>query len=418
MKKPHIVILGCGFGGMYVARRLAPAVRKGTIDVTVVHRTNYFLFTPLLHEVATGGLGPMSVSEPLREIFAGTGIRVRQATATQIDGAKKQIHLENGTIAYDALVIATGADSNFFGTPGADTFALPLKTLQDAVTIRERVIHALERALCAPTKAEQHALLSFIVVGGGATGVELMAELVEFIVGVARRYYQTEQRPFSEKDITLTLVSSGKDILSSFPQNIRSAAEKRLRAKGVTLRLETSVAAVTADGVILKDGAHIPSATVLWMAGVQPLLPKIIGSEPQVARGRLCVDPFFRVPEMPQVFAMGDVAVRVIDGKPEPLPMLAQVAVAEAKTVADNVLAAMRGAALRTFAFKPKGVLVSLGQWYAVGEIFSTALRGRFAWWIWRTVYLFKFASWKRRLRIAFEWTINLFYPRDITTVR
>ncbi|MBP9748753.1 NAD(P)/FAD-dependent oxidoreductase, partial [Patescibacteria group bacterium] len=365
MAKPHIVILGCGFGGMYVARRLAPEVRKGTIDVTIVHRTNYFLFTPLLHEVATGGLGPMSISEPLREIFAGTGIRVRQAMATKIDGVKKQIHLEKGTLTYDTLVIATGADSNFFGTPGAREYALPLKTLQDAITIRERVIHALERALCAPTKAEKKALLSFIVVGGGATGVELMAELAEFIVGVAHRYYRTEQRPFSEKDITLTLISSGKDILSSFPPRIRSAAEKRLRAKGVTLRLETSVTAVSADGVILKDGSRIPSATVLWMAGVQPLLPEIIGPQPQVARGRLCVDSFFQIPELPKVFAMGDVAVRIVDGKPEPLPMLAQVAVAEAKTVACNVLAAVNDSAMRTFVFQLKGVLISLGQWYA-----------------------------------------------------
>ena len=408
MPKPRVIVIGAGFGGLYVARALAARARAGTIDLAIVNRVNYFLFTPLLHEVATGGLTPTSVTEPLREIFGGTPVRVLQGDVTAIDAARKIVRTTAGDFAYDVAVLATGAENESYGVPGVDAFGLPLKTLADAVRIRERVIEAFERAERAETAEERDRLHAFAVVGGGATGVELAAELAEFLQGLDRAH----GRP-APSAARIALVNAAPELLAQFPASLRAAAETRLRSIGVDVRNGASVAAISGQGIALADGASIPAATVIWTAGVRPRPPAFEGASVVIRGGRVVVGADLRVVGADGLFALGDVAA--IEGAPT--PMLAQAAVAQARVVARNVLATVRGAPLADFRFRPKGLLVSLGQWFAVGEVFSRALRGRFAWWLWRTIYLFKFASGKKRLRIAFEWTVNLFYPRDITRV-
>lgn len=411
--KKHIVIIGSGFGGMEVARRLSPYVRVGSIDVTVINRTNAFLFTPLLHEVATGGLSPTSVTEPLREVFVGTGIRVVQGDVTSIDTTTKTITVGTCAVTYDVAVLATGAETNYYNTPGAEACAVPLKTLGDALRIREQVIDAFERAALTIDADARKKLLSFVVVGAGATGVELVTELAEFTNGIACRYFRDGKNGIDPSDVTVTLVSAGAELLAQFPLATRVAADKQLQREGIVIRRNAQVKAVDTHGVVLADGSRIDAALVAWTAGVKPMVPPFAGRTPSMEKGRVLVDAMLRATGCDDVFVLGDSAAFTQGGAQ--LPMLAQVAVAQGKAVAQNVLATVRQRPLVSFMYRSKGSLVSLGQWFAAGTVGPLHLSGRFTWWLWRTVYLFKFASTKKRVRIAFEWTLNLFSPRDIT---
>lgn len=400
----RVVIVGCGFGGVYVARQLLPYVRRGDIALTVVNKTNFFLFTPLLHEVATGGLTPTSVTEPLREIFADSGIVVCQGETRGIDRDKKIIYVGEQAIAYDYAVIATGATTNYYGVPGAEENAYSLKSLADAVRIRDRVIDCFERAMTLRDEQARRRALSFAVVGGGATGVELAAELLEFSSGMTHRYRAT--------DASVTLINASKELLATFEPKIRDVALRRLRRTGVDVLLEKNVTQVMPDKVLFADGGAVEADTIIWAAGVKPQLPDFLSSPPRLVGGRIAVDDFLRVEGDDSLFVLGDAAAL-----PKPLPMLAQVAVAQADTVAANIIAARERREPRAFVYRSKGSLVSIGQWFAAGTIFNAMIHGRLAWWAWRTIYLFKFLSWKKRVRIAFEWTVSLFNPRDITKV-
>jgi len=425
MLRPHIVIIGAGFGGVYAAKQLASRVKKGELDLTIVSRTNYFLFTPLLHEVATGGLSPRSVAEPLREIFVDTDIRMVQGNVGSIDMAAQTVLVDSGSsehisLNYDYLIIATGAETNYYGIPGAAELSLPLKNLTDAVMIRGRVIDAFERAVLTDDEGRRRELLSFAIVGGGPTGVELAAELAEFAHGIAERYYNGGY--CKPEEVTVTLVNSGKELLGPFSPALRKAAEDRLIHNGVIVMNEVAVTKVTSSGLETVGGKAITAATVIWAAGVMAVAPPFVGEAPASSGGRLAVDGSFRLAGSDRVFAMGDVAAYVDTddmqkdpSKPRSLPMLAQVAVAQARAVTRNILAAIRGETLGDFHYRSKGSFVSVGQWFAVGDVFHRKLTGRLAWWIWRTVYLFKFASWRKRIVIASEWAFELVLPRDIT---
>lgn len=412
MIKPHILILGAGFGGMYTARQFKHLVKRGEVDVTIVNETNYFLFTPLLHEVATGSLGPQSVSEPLREIFAGSGIKMCQGTVISIDRKNRKVivlgdvngddihHRVKHEISYDFLVISTGATTNYYNIPGADIHTYPLKTLYDAVMIRRRVIDSFEEASMCDDPLIRAQLLSFVVVGGGPTGIEIVSELSELVKGMIKRYY-------NDFESTITLVNSGPELLQQFSPKLRKAAYDRLVKDGVKISLGSSVTSVSPRGIELSNNTTVFSYTVIWSAGVTPVIPPFDGDMPELAGKRLVVDAYFRISGDERVFALGDVA--------GVLPMLAQVAVGQARAVASNIKASIEGKKLKTFSYHSKGSMVSIGQYFAIGEIFHLKISGVIAWWLWRTIYLFKFISWKKRLRIVASWTINLFYPRDIT---
>jgi NADH dehydrogenase len=428
MLRPHIVILGAGFGGMYVARYLKHLAKKGDIDLTIVNETNYFLFTPLLHEVATGSLAPASVAEPIREIFAHSGVRIVQGTVEAIDRGTKTVHIlgdinseethhrPSHDIKYDFLVIATGAATNYYNIPGADIFTYPLKTLADAAAIRDRIIDSFEEAVLCDDPAVRARLLSFAIVGGGATGVETAAEVADFVGGIVDRYYNdTDCDPneigyCSPEEPTVSLIHAGPELLQMFAPSLRKAAEKRLRESGVQLYLGSTVTEVSPHGLKLSNNTSVPSSTVIWAAGVKPSMPRFEGDQPTIVAGRLAVDGYFRLQGDDRVFALGDMAAY-----PTPMPMLAQVAVGQAKIVAKNIRAAIKKKPMKMFHYHPKGSMVSVGSWFAIGQIYSMNISGKLTWWLWRSVYLFKFFSWKKRIRIVLGWTLNSLYPRDIT---
>jgi len=438
MLRPHIVILGAGFGGTYVGKKLARLAKAGEIDLTIVNRTNYFLFTPLLHEVATGSLSPRSVAEPLREVFVGMQTRIIQGVVDTIDLEKQAVKIAAGpgnaafSIEYDYLVISTGAETNYYGIPGADRLALPLKTLSDAARIRNRIIDAFETATLTIDKAERARALSFVVVGGGPTGVEVAGELAELVANMVKRYFShtkdcdpNDPGHCSPEEPTIALVDTGPAILSMFSPKLQAEAAERLKAAGVSIHQNTKVTEVTPQGLRLGDGSLLSAGTVIWAAGVKPVVPHFEGdAQPELVAGRLAVNGSFQLKGQSKVFVLGDTAgyidshdVKKAAPAPRPVPQLAQVAVAEARIVAGNILAAIQGKDLSDFHYHSKGSMVSVGQWFAVGEIFSMKIAGPFTWWLWRTVYLFKFASWRKRVRIALEWAFELISPRDITKV-
>ncbi len=431
-QRTRIVIIGNGFGGVYSAKHLYSLVERGLAEVTIIGRANHFLFTPLLHEVATGGLSPTSVVEPLHEVFRHSNVHCLEMEVAKIDLAEQVVIgtcrgvLEH--IPYDYLVIASGAETNSYDIKGVAEHAYFLKTLADAVAIRNRIIQAVEEASATTDVMKRQQLLSFAVVGAGPTGVELVSEMIEFLEELVGDYYS---KNLSLADISVSLISSGPDIVTQFAPPLRKEVLDILTAKKVKVLLNMTVCEVTEQGVVAKCGTAEPSmlsaGTVVWVAGVKgtpvPLMKKVDAPVTVHPSGRLVVSEQLQLPGYEQVFALGDAATHLASPDGRPLPMLAQVAEQEAEVVAANIKALVeshlsgRPASLFPYRLHLKGMLLSLGQWQAVGDIHGFHLSGPFMWWLWRTTYLSKFLSWRKRFKIVFEWTINLFSPRDITRV-
>ena len=421
-KKPHVVIIGAGFGGVYVAKYLVSELGDA-VEITIINRDNYFLFTPLLHEVATGSLSYQSVIEPVAEMFRGTHVHFAETEAHHIDFENKTVEAESQTFPYDYLVIASGSKTNFFGVPGVAEHAIMLKTLSDAMALRKRIIETIKKASRVSNPEERKHLISFVIVGGGPTGVELTAELSEFVQQVARSYYS---KALEANEISITLIASGADLIPQFSPQVRAKALSVLKGKGIEILLGTAVTEIQADGVQTKD-AHgtrfIPAGTIVWAAGVQAVLPEMKGEAHVHKSGRLMVNGSLQVEGHTDAFAIGDEAIPAMKEGEMPVPQLAQSAVEEAKIAAKNISELVRSAqenrtpALSGFTYRSKGMLISLGSWQAAGDAFGFHLSGPIMWFVWRTTYLFKFIPWRKRLSIVFEWTINLLSPRDISEV-
>lgn len=411
--KKKVIIVGGGFGGVYTSKYLKKLLKEDLVEVTLLNKTNYFLFTPLLHEVATGGLSPLSAAESIREILKKIKIDFCQTEVRSIDFDQKIVKTNDGHFNYDFLVLAPGANTEFYNIPGAEEYGMPLKTLYDAVKIRTKIIDSFEKASVTNSPELRQELLTFTIVGGGATGVELAAEISEFSLDTLYSYYS--KTLCKKNDIKIILISNNKDLLPRFPKELREWSLKSLKLKGIDIKLESQVSSVSQNEITINNGQKIKTQNVFWSAGVTPNFPELIGNT-EVGKNGIKVNEYLQAEKQNSVFVLGDGAD--FSGRDKsPLPMLAQVAVNQAKNVTKNIENIIKGRDLRPFEYKSKGHLISLGQWNAVGNIYGFKLRGRFTWWLWRTVYLFKFISFKKKLRIAFEWTVNLFYPRDITKI-
>lgn len=412
MPAHRIVILGAGFGGVetYLALRKA---KRPNLDITLINKTNYFLFTPLLHEVATGGLGHHNVVEAVREIIGRDPASFLQAEIKDIDTAQRVVHTSAGDVSYDTLVIATGATTAYYGIPGAQEHGYVLKNLSDALRLRNRLIDLFEQAGQAKTASERKQILSFAVVGGGATGVETATEMADLFNDTFQRYYSGD---FKRKEVSLSLVSADAELLMPFHPNLRRKALQVLQGEGINVKLKMQVKEVTPQGLTFADGTTLLATTVVWAAGVQPAMVPPAGFECDRGK-RIMVDEFLRVKGQDRVFALGDAACFHTDPAPDarPLPMLAQVAVRQGPIVATNILRTLDKQSLVPFTFKMKGSLVSLGRFQAAAQIGPLHLTGPLAWFIWRTVYFFNFHAWSKRFRIGADWFVNLFFPRDIT---
>lgn len=391
----HVVIVGAGFGGLAATRALADA----PVDVTLIDRRNHHLFQPLLYQVATAALNPADIAYPIRAIFRSQeNVQVLLGAVERIDPDGRRVVLTDGDeVAYDTLILATGAGHSYFGNEQWERHAPGLKSLEDAVEIRRRILLAFEAAERAEDPDEQRRLLTFVVVGGGPTGVELAGAITE----VAFRTMRRDFRRIDPANARVVLVEGLDRILTAYHPSLSAKAEAQLEQLGVEVRLGTMVKEVDDRGVDTDDG-RIDAGTVLWGAGVAASpLARHLGVELDRA-GRVPVEPDLTVPGHPEILVIGDLAAA---GSPDdPVPGIAPAALQGGRHAAEVVLARLRGRPVPPFRYRDKGSLATIGRAAAVGEIGPLRLSGLVAWVLWWAVHLFYLIGFRNRLSVMASW--------------
>ena len=407
--RPRIVVLGGGFGGVYTALSLERLL-AGSAAITLVSRDNFFLFTPMLHEVAASDIDITHLVSPLRALLRHATVFTGEVAS--IDCGAREVAVRHGLDAhvhrlpYDHLVVALGAVTNFYGLPGLEQRALTMKTLGDAIHLRNEVIAALEEAdgECA---AGAETALTFVVAGGGFAGVETIAGLNDFVREGLKLYPRV-----TPDRVRMVLVHAGPLILPELGEELGRYAQQALVASGVEVLTNSRVAECSDDGVRLADGRTIPGRIVVWTAGTSPH-PLVRQLPCQLDRGRIVVDETLAVPGWPGVWALGDCA-RVPDRRTgRPYPPTAQHAIREARTTARNIAASIHGRPLVRFRFRTIGQLAAIGRRTGVARVFGVNFSGFFAWWLWRTIYLSKLPRLEKKIRVAIDWTLDLVFAKD-----
>ena len=407
----RIVILGAGFAGAYCARALERRV-GGAAEILLIDRNNYFVFYPLLVEAGAGSLEPRHAVVSIRAFLKSTTFRM--ADVISLDTAGRRVvcrvagEASTTDIGYDHLVLALGSVTRLPPVPGLSRFGLEMKTMADAVQLRDRAIQMLERADACEDAARRRALLQFVVVGGNFTGVEVAGEL-QVLLRQARRHY----RRILPGDIGITLVELSGRILTALDADLAEYAEERLRRRGVVVRLNTTLSAIQEDRVIFSDSQELPAHTVIWCAGIQPH-PLLAQSRlPTTPQGYLVCEADFRVRGQENLWAAGDCAA-VPDPEGRFYPPTAQHAVREGAHLAENLARTFSGKPLLPFRYTSRGSLVPLGCRTAVAKVFGVKLAGFPAYFLWRTYYWLQMPGWARKFRVALDWTADLFFARDI----
>lgn len=411
-KRTRVVILGGGFGGVYTALHLEKLWRHSDqIEITLVSRENYFLMTPLLFEAGSGVLEPRHAVNPIRPLLNGTRFVEGEVQAIDLDRRAIAVRPANEgeiyEIAYDHLVLSLGGITNTRLIPGSEC-ALTFKTLGDAMFLRNQVIRLFEAADVEKDPARKQAQLTFIVVGGGLVGVELMGELTTFIENVAGLYKHVDAR-----EVRFEMIEAGPHIAPEFDEKLAEYAAGVLERRGVRIRTNTKVKAIHEDSVELPDGQRIEAQTIVAATGVIP--SPLVASLPieKDHKGRAATEATMRVKGRADLWALGDCA-SIPDASGKPYPPLAQHALREAAVLAGNITAVIRGTPLKPFLYKNKGTLAALGHFKGAGLVYGFKIHGFFAWWVWRSYYLFQMPRWNRRLRIILDWTIALFFKNDV----
>lgn len=412
MTKKKVVVLGAGYGGVYTFDKLRHHFAKSTrVDLLLVSKTNYFVSTPLLHEVATGAISPEHITEPLRKILRCDEDEFMLTDVTGVSMQNKEVHTMRGPIPYDYLVVALGSQTAYWNTPGAKENTITLKTLEDAVRMKGHFIRAFEHASTIADDVELAQALRFVVIGGGATGVELVSEISDMIFDTFARFYS--QRVMEAVEVVL--INSGDELLQNFSRSIRTRSKSVLRHKGINVKFGVKVTEARPHELTLNTGEVIKSDTIIWAAGVEPV--KLDIDMPlEKERGRIVVNEYLQVPGHPEIFVMGDMASFRNKGSDASLPMLAQVAHRQSVGVARNIINMIEGRKVEPYFYKHWGDLVSLGEWVAAGELFGFKIFGHFAWFFWRGVYLSKLLSASKKAKVLLDWIVEMFRPRDISS--
>jgi NADH:ubiquinone reductase (H+-translocating) len=408
----RIVILGGGFAGLAVAMELDKQLaRNPAVEVTLINRSNFFLFTPMLHEVAASDLDLTTIVNPVRKVLRHVHFFAGQVE--KIDLGQKSIIVSHGfdrhqhALPFDFLIVSLGSVTNLYGISGLEEHALALKTLGDAMRLRNHIIAHLEEADSECCKLKEP-LLTFVVAGGGFAGVETVAGINDFARKALRSYPR-----LTEDMLRIVLVHSGPTILPELQDRLSIYAQKKLASRKVEIRLNTKVEAFSGKAVRLTDGVTIPTNTLVWTAGISPnpLLDSIPCAK---ERGRLLVTDSLELMDWPDVWALGDCAA-VPDRRTGKFhPPTAQHALRQAKTVAQNVVAALRGTQKKGFNFSTVAQLAAIGQRTGVANILGVNFSGFVAWWLWRTIYLSKLPRFEKKLRVAFDWTLDLIFSKDL----
>ncbi|HUP25301.1 MAG TPA: FAD-dependent oxidoreductase [Thermoanaerobaculia bacterium] len=419
----RVVVLGGGFGGVEVARRLLRAARGGgsaELEVHLVNRENYLVFQPMLPEVVSGGVGLADTISPLRRLLPGVKLYVREVQAVDLD--RRTVTCAPGfepkplVLPFDHLVVALGNVTDFRGMTGLAEHALPFKTLGDALALRNHAIHALEEAAASPPGELRSQLLAFVVAGGGFSGVEAIAELHDFVRRALRSY-----PGIARDECRFVLLHARERILPEMDESLALYAQSLLQRRGVELLLGARLQAATRDHAILADGTRIPTRTLVATVPSHP--NPVVESLPLAKQGgRILVDATLRAQGHDRVWALGDCALVPMPTRPgaEPsfAPPTAQHAIREGRLLADNLLAVLSGKPPRAFAFTGLGTMASLGHRKGVARVLGLRLSGFAAWWAWRTVYLMKLPGIDRKIRVGFAWALDLFFPPDLVQLR
>ncbi|HEX6924057.1 MAG TPA: NAD(P)/FAD-dependent oxidoreductase [Longimicrobiaceae bacterium] len=394
--RPRVVIVGGGFGGLYAAR----ALRNAPVQVTVIDRRNYHLFQPLLYQVATAALSPADIAAPIRQILhKQRNTEVLLAEVTDIDTENRLIRVEDGrTKSYDYLILATGSVDQYFGHDEWARTAPGLKAVDDATEIRRRFLLAFEAAEQEPDPQRRAALLTFVVIGGGATGVEMAGAFAE----LARHTLARDFRRIDPTQARVVLLEGGPRLLPAYPDELSQKAKEQLERLGVEVRLNAMVTNIDFEGVWVGD-ERIETRTVVWGAGVKasPLGHKL--GVPTDRMGRVFVEPDLSIPGHPEVFVIGDLA-NFSHQTGEPLPGVAQVAMQQARTAAENILRTMRDQPRLEFRYKDKGMMATIGRAAAVAVIGGRKLSGLIAWLAWLFVHIVFLIGFRNRVLVLLQW--------------
>ncbi|NUO83583.1 NAD(P)/FAD-dependent oxidoreductase [candidate division KSB1 bacterium] len=413
MPRTKIVILGGGFGGLYTALELEKTLaRDPDIEITLVNHENFFLFTPMLHEVAASDLDMTHIVNPIRKLLKR--VRFFAGDVESIDLDNKRVRVFHGEdehhheLEYDHLVLALGAITNFFKLPGLEERALTMKSLGDAIELRNRMIALLEESDFECAQDLRRRLLTFVVAGGGFAGVETVAAMNDFLREACDFYPHLHA-----EQIRVVLVHPGAVILPELGEKLGAYAQKKLAERNVEMRVNTRVAGVTEEGVRLSHGEMIPTSTIVWTAGTSPH-PLLDTLACEKEKGRIVVDATLAVPNHAGVWALGDCAVIPDPKTGKAYPPTAQHAIREGRVLAQNLKAAIRGGKRKPFEFKTIGLLASIGRRTGVAQILGRNFSGFMAWWLWRTIYLSKLPRFEKKVRVAVDWTLDLLFSKDL----
>jgi NADH dehydrogenase len=396
--RPRVVIIGGGFGGLWAAKRLA----KAPVDVLLLDRRNHHVFSPLLYQVATAGLSPGDIASPIRWVLRNqSNLNVWLADATAIDVPGRVVRLTDGEVPYDYLIVAAGSKPAYFGHDDWATHARGLKTMEDAIAMRQQVLVAFERAERERDRAIQRRLLTFVVIGGGATGVELAGALAE----ISRHALAHDFRSIQPETARVILIEGGPEVLASYTPALSQFARRSLEQLGVSVWTGTRVTSIEA-GVVRMGTETLEAATVLWAAGVVASpLGATLGA-PVDRMGRVLVNPDLTVPGCENVYVVGDMAsLKGADG--QPLPGVSQVAMQEARWAAENILRTLDGQARTPFEYRNLGNMATIGRHRAVGDLGWVKLKGYVAWWFWLLLHIYWLIGFRNRLTVMTQWAFS-----------
>jgi len=408
----RILILGGGFAGLTVAMQLEKKLGQDpSIEITLVNRENFFLFTPMLHEVAASDLDLTTIVNPARRMLRR--VRFFAGEINQIDVERRCIVVSHGfdhhshTLEFDFLVLGLGCVTNVYGIPGLEEYALTMKSLGDAMRLRNHLIAHLEEADSDCCKVKEPRV-TFVVAGGGFAGVETVAAINDFVRSARPSY-----RNLSEDMLRVVLVHSGRVLLPELKEQLGAYAERKLTQRKIEIHLNTKVESFSGNMVRLSNGTTIDTNTLVWTAGASPN-PLLQNIPCEKERGRLLVTESLQLPSWPNIWALGDCAAIPDSERGGFHPPTAQHALREAKIVAHNVIARVRGTERKRFSFSTIGQLAAIGRRTGVANILGVNFSGFAAWWLWRTIYLSKLPRFEKKLRVAFDWTLDLIFSKDL----